>query len=77
MKPKEPKDRITEVLRRAALKSGLTAYALAHAAGSSYRGMWTFMRGKGNLNLTAAGRLADVLGLELRPKKGKVNRGKR
>jgi hypothetical protein len=27
--------------------------------------MWTFMRGKGELRLTAAGRLAHVLGLRL------------
>lgn len=65
----EPKDEITETLRRAALKSGRTAYALARAAKTSYAAMWTFMRGKGNLKLTAAGRLACVLGLELRAKR--------
>ena len=65
----KPKDEITDMLRRAAVKSGRTAYALARAAGTSYAAMWTFMRGKGGLRLTAAGRLAHVLGLELRPKR--------
>ena len=61
----KPKDEITDALRRAALASGQTAYALARAAGTSYAAMWTFMRGKGELRLTAAGRLAHVLGLRL------------
>ena len=61
----KPKDEITDTLRRAALKSGRSMYALARAAGTSYAAMWTFMRGKGGLRLTAAGRLAHVLGLRL------------
>jgi hypothetical protein len=77
MKQRTAKDEITAPLRRAALASGLTAYALARAAKTSYAAMWTFMRGKGGLRLTAAGRLAHVLGLRLCPKrKGKVRRGK-
>jgi len=67
----KPKDEITEKLRRAALTSGLTAYALARVAKTAYAAMWMFTRGKGNLKLTAAGRLAHVLGLELKPKKGR------
>ena len=74
----DPKDEITERLRRAALASGRTAYALAQAAKTSYAAMWMFTRGKGDLKLTAAGRLARVLGLELRAKrKGQVENGKR
>jgi len=73
----EPKDEITERLRRAALASGRTAYALSRAAKTSYAAMWMFTRGKGDLKLTAAGRLARVLGLELRGKrKGRVAHGR-
>lgn len=73
----ELKDEITETLRRAALASGRTAYALSRAAKTSYAAMWMFTRGKSDLKLTAAGRLAHVLGLELRKKrKGQVEHGK-
>jgi len=69
MKKKPAKDELTDALRRAALASGQSIYALARAARTSYAAMWTFMRGKGGLQLTTAGRLAHILGLELRPKR--------
>ena len=59
------KDELTSAIRRAALASGKSAYALAREAGTSYAAMWTFMRGKGGLRLAAAGRLAHVLGLRI------------
>ena len=65
----KPRDEITETLRAAALASGRTAYDLARAAGTGYAPMWNFTRGKGDLRLPAAGRLAHVLGLELRAKR--------
>jgi len=65
MKKKPVKDELTDALRRAALASGRTAYALARDTGTPYAAMWTFMRGKGGLQLTTAGRLARLLGLRL------------
>ena len=77
MKEKPVKDDLTEALRQAALASGRTAYALARDTGTPYAAMWVFLKGKGGLQLTTAGRLAHVLDLELRPKrKGGRNCGK-
>jgi hypothetical protein len=65
MKKKPVKDELTDTLRRAALASGRTAYALARDTGTPYAAMWVFLKGKGGLQLTTAGRLARVLGLRL------------
>lgn len=59
---------IDEQLREAAIESGLSVKALAKRAGIGYASCWRFVNGEGVTTSTAA-KIADVLGLELRPKR--------
>ena len=55
-------------LRKACEDSGLSMYELARRSGLSYSQVFHFMRDNRTLTLKSAGRLADALQLELRPR---------
>lgn len=58
-------------LRRAIRRSGLTLYRVAKNAGLPYAVVHRFMRGERDVYLETASRLAESLGLELKPKRKK------
>jgi len=60
---------IERQLKRAVLDSGLSRYRLAKLSGLSQAQLSYFVNGKRSLTLPAAAKLAEALGLELRPKK--------
>jgi plasmid maintenance system antidote protein VapI len=62
---------LSDVLRRAIRESGLTFQALAEAARVERGSVSRFVRGERSLRLDMADRLAEYLGLELRPKRKK------
>jgi len=67
-----------EVLRRALRADKRPLLRIANAAGLSYPVVFNFAKGKRKgLSLVSAEKLAAVLGLELRPRKGQVEHGKR
>lgn len=65
---------ITDPLQKAIVADGRTLRALAEAAGLSAGILSRFTRRERTLTLPAADALADVLGLELRPRKTKRRR---
>lgn len=54
-------------LRQAILDAQISRYALAKATGVSQGILSRFVAGERSLTLTTAAKLADALGLELRP----------
>jgi len=56
-------------LRSAVKDSGLTTYRLAKDSGVSQPVLSRFLNGKRGITLATASKLANVLGLELRPPK--------
>ncbi|KKM14903.1 hypothetical protein LCGC14_1701430 [marine sediment metagenome] len=65
---------MTDVLRKAAEADDRSIFALARDADIPYPVMYRFLKGdktghKWGLNLTTADKLAEAVGLELRPKK--------
>ena len=60
---------LVERLKAAIAESGLTRYKLAQAADVEESALSRFFHGKRSLSLEAASRLADVLNLELRPRR--------
>ena len=58
---------MVEKLRKAAKDSGQTAYALAKGSGVDRAAVVRFLNGDRGLNFDSAGKLAEYLGLELRP----------
>ena len=60
---------LAETLRRAARDSGRTVYRLAADAGIDRSALLRFVTLERGLNIESAGRLADALNLELRPRK--------
>ncbi len=61
------KTTLAEALRRAAKDSGLTAYRLAKDSGVDSAAVLRFLHQQRGLTLESAGKLAQLLGLELRP----------
>jgi transcriptional regulator with XRE-family HTH domain len=59
---------LSEALRQAILASGLSAYRLARDSGINVAAVLRFRAAQRSLDLKSADRLAEVLGLELRPK---------
>jgi len=57
-----------ETLRQAAIKSGYSQRQLCKAADLERTSIARFMRGEQSLRLDRAAKLADFLGLELKPK---------
>ncbi len=58
---------IAEQLLKAAKGSGQTAYALAKGSGIDRSVMVRYLNGERGLNMATAAKLAEYLGLELRP----------
>lgn len=58
-------------LRAAFAESGLSRFELARRAGISYAIIHRFIGGDRSINLDTASKLAEVLGLEFQPVKGK------
>lgn len=56
-------------LRQAIRDSGLTIYRLAKDSGVSQPVLSRFVNGKRGITLATASKLAEALGLELRPKR--------
>ncbi len=61
---------IEETLREAIRRSGLTHYALGKAAGVAPAQLDRFVAGERDLKLATAARVAEALGLGLRPVRG-------
>ena len=60
---------LAEQLRAAFTKSGLSRFELARRAGVSYAIVHRFIGGNRDITISTASKLADALGLELRPAK--------
>ena len=69
--------KITEILRRALRADKRPLLCIANAAGLPYSVVYRFAhKQRKGIRLASAEKLAAVLGLELRPKKGRVEHGK-
>ena len=68
-KRKRQKRDLGEQLRAAFVESGITRFAWAKRAGVSYAIAHRFAAADRDITLTTASKLADVLGLELKPAK--------
>lgn len=68
---------LSESLKRAVGESGLTVFALAHAAGVAQPVLHRFVRGGRDLTLRTAEKLAAYFGLELLPRRRAKPRGTR
>jgi len=66
---------ISEQLREAIEDSGETLYRVAKDSGVSYPVVHSFANG-GEIKMTSADKLADYLGLELRPRRTSRRRSK-
>jgi len=62
---------MSDVLRRAISRSKATQYRISRATGVPQSSLLRFVRGDTSLRLDKAAAVAEYLGLELRPKKGK------
>ena len=62
---------LDEQLRQAVRRSGLNRKQVADRGGMSYSLIHGFMSGERSMTLRVASRVADVVGLELRPTKRK------
>jgi transcriptional regulator with XRE-family HTH domain len=62
-----PAGTISAALRQSIVDSGLSAYRLAQESGVNVAAVLRFRSGERSLDLRSADRLAEVLGLELRP----------
>ena len=60
---------MAEVLKGAIELDGRSLYAIAKAAGMPYPPLYRFVHGQQGLNLETADKLAEALGLALRPRK--------
>jgi len=75
-KPRSPKRparpaTVSDALRQAMIDSGLSAYRLAADSGVNTAAILRFKSGQRSLKLESVDRLAEVLGLELQPRKGR------
>lgn len=66
MSKRKPKP-IDHALRAAIERSGLTVYAVSQLAGVSPQQIGRFLREERDITLATASKLAQALGLELRP----------
>jgi len=58
---------LPEQLREAISATGQTTYRVAKESGVSFPVVYRFLKGERGITLDTAGKLADYLGLELRP----------
>ena len=69
------KKTMPDVLRELILTDGRTRYAIGKLSGVSQGIMGRFMRGERDMNLRTAGKLCEVLGVELRRVRPKAKGG--
>lgn len=65
---------MTETLKAAIRKSGLSLYAIAAGSGAKRPSLSRFMAGKQSLMLNVADKVAEFLRLELKPAKRQPSR---
>ncbi len=65
----ESNESLIDSLKAAIAKSGMTRYKLAKAADVEESALSRFVHDKRSISLEAASRIADVLDLELRPRR--------
>lgn len=65
---------MTETLRQAMHASGLSIRRLSLLSGVPYAAVFRFHKAEGDIQLATADKLARVVGLELRPVKGRRRR---
>lgn len=63
---------IEQKLREAIIKSKMSRYKISQLSGVGEAQLSLFVNGKRTLTLTSAGKVAEVLGLDLKPKKKKA-----
>ena len=63
---------IEQKLRKAIVKSKMSRYKISQLSGVGEAQLSLFVNGKRTLTLTSAGKVAKVLGLDLKPKKKKA-----
>jgi plasmid maintenance system antidote protein VapI len=68
MERKRRRNTIVDQLRQAIHQSGQTQYAIAQSVGVDQSVISRFMAGQRDVTLATAAKLAEHLGLELRPK---------
>ena len=64
----DPQNKMAETIRAAFRKNGMTIKQLTRNADVFYSTTFRFLKGDGDLTLTGATKICDVLGLELKPK---------
>ncbi len=69
--------RISQALREAIQRSGLTIYRIAKDCDTHSSVVARFVHGERDLRLETADRIAEYLGLELRPRRHKGTRKKK
>jgi transcriptional regulator with XRE-family HTH domain len=69
-KPRQAEPALPARIRRAIQESGRSLNQLGQLAGLDHARLSRFVRGERDLTLSAAGRLCEVLGLELTDRKG-------
>lgn len=67
MSKKKRNDTLSDQLRDAFARSGITRFMLAKRAGVSYAVVHRFISAERDITMGTANKLAGVLGLELRP----------
>ncbi len=67
MSKSKPQPTLTDVLRAAIERSGLTVYRIGKATGIDTANLGRFVRGEMSIRLDKADRLAAYLGLQLTP----------
>ena len=67
MKKEKTKKDIEEQLRQAIIDSDLSRYRISQLTGVADSALCYFVNGQRTLTLTSAARVAEVLGLELKP----------
>lgn len=66
----KPKTTVSGQLRAAIKDSGMSPYRICKSSGIDQAALSRFLNGRLGLTLATVDKLADVLGLELAPKKG-------
>ena len=63
---------LAQQLRQAIARSGFNRKQIADRAGLPYATVFTFVAGENDMRLSSASRIADVVGVELKPKRRKA-----
>lgn len=65
--------KLSQQIRRHVRECGLSVYAISQSSGVSQSVLSRFLAGERSPTLDTVDKLAEVLGLELRPRKGKTS----